>query len=139
MFDLTNRQSFLNITRCQCYKTFYVRNLQIFVLSESVCRTKPEKLTNDKHSSSLRKSVIYGKKIYNIRPRCQCYNTFYVRNLQIFVLSESVCQTRPEKLTNDNHSSLLRKSVIYGKRSFITLGPGVNDIKPFTSVIYKSL
>ncbi len=47
MFDLTNRQSFLNITRCQYYKTFYARNLQIFLLSESVCQTKPEKpMTN---------------------------------------------------------------------------------------------
>jgi hypothetical protein len=32
--------------------------------------------------------------------------------------------TGPEKLTNEKHSSLLRKSVIYGQKSFITLGPG---------------
>jgi hypothetical protein len=30
----------------------------------------------------------------------------------------------PEKLTNDKHSSLLQKSVIYGPKSFITMGPG---------------
>jgi hypothetical protein len=30
-----------------------------------------------------------------------------------------------KKLTNDKHSSLLRKSVIYGQKSFITLGPGL--------------
>ena len=30
-----------------------------------------------------------------------------------------------KKLTNDKHSSLLRKSVIYGQKSFITLAIGV--------------
>jgi hypothetical protein len=29
-----------------------------------------------------------------------------------------------QKHTNDKHSSLLRKSVIYGQKSFMTLGPG---------------
>ncbi len=29
-----------------------------------------------------------------------------------------------KKLTNDKHSSLLRDSVIYGQKSFITLRPG---------------
>ncbi len=28
-------------TRGQCYKTFYSRNLQIFVMSQSVCHSKP--------------------------------------------------------------------------------------------------
>jgi hypothetical protein len=28
------------------------------------------------------------------------------------------------KLTNNKHSSLLRESIIYGQKSFITLGPG---------------
>ncbi len=50
----------------------------------------------------------------------QCYKTFFVSDLRIFALSQSVFQTRLEKLTNDKHSSLLRKSVIYGQKSFIT-------------------
>jgi len=29
-----------------------------------------------------------------------------------------------KELTNDKRSSLLRKTVIYGQKSFITLGPG---------------
>jgi hypothetical protein len=45
-------------TWSQFYKTFYGRNLRFFALSESVYKTKLEKLTNGKHSSLLRKSVI---------------------------------------------------------------------------------
>ncbi len=59
-------------------------------------------------------------------PSGQFYKTFFVRDLHIFLLSQSVCQTRPQKLTNDKHSSLLWKPVIYGQKSFITLGPGAN-------------
>ncbi len=50
---------------------------------------------------------------------------FFVRDVRIFILNLSVCLTRLEKLTKDKHSSLLRRSVIYGQKSFITLGPGV--------------
>ena len=60
-------------------------------------------------------------KFCNIGPRGQCYKTI-VCDLQIFVLS--VCQTRPEKLTNDKRSSLLWESVIYGQKSFIESVPG---------------
>jgi hypothetical protein len=41
-----------------------------------------------------------------------------------------------KKLTNDKHSSLLRKSVIYGQKSFITLDPGANLTKLYTDVNY---
>ncbi len=37
-----------------------------------------------------------------------------------------------EKLTNDKHSSLLRKYVIYGQKSFITMGPGPSPTKSST-------
>ncbi len=43
-------------------------------------------------------------------------------------------QTRLERLAMDKHSSLLRKSVNYGQKSFTTLGPGVDVIKLFSSV-----
>ncbi len=29
-----------NFARCQCYNTFYVRNLRIFIISQSVCHWK---------------------------------------------------------------------------------------------------
>jgi hypothetical protein len=54
----------------------------------------------------------------------QCYKSFSVHDLQIFILSQSVCYTRPEKLTSYKDSTLLQKSEIYGQKSFITLGPG---------------
>jgi hypothetical protein len=55
-------------------------------------------------------------------PWGQCYKTFSVRDLQIFAQSSSVSQTRPEKLTNDKHSNLSRKSVIYGQKKFYNIG-----------------
>ncbi len=59
------------LPRGQCYKTFSVSDLQIFVLSKRVSQTRPEKLTYDKPSSLLEKSEIYRqKKFYNIWPRC---------------------------------------------------------------------
>ncbi len=44
-------------------------------------------------------------------------------DLRIFIPRQSVCQARLEELKYDAHSSLLRKSVFYGQKSFITLGP----------------
>jgi hypothetical protein len=38
----------------QCYKTFYGRNLRIFVLSYSVCKNSFENLVRDTHSNFLR-------------------------------------------------------------------------------------
>jgi hypothetical protein len=39
--------------------------------------------------------------------------------------------------SSNKHSSLLRKSVNHGQKSFITLDPGDNVIKLFTSVNTK--
>ncbi len=44
------------------------------------------KASGDKHSSLLRKFV----KSFIISPRVQCYKTFNVRNLRMFVTSQSV-------------------------------------------------
>jgi hypothetical protein len=53
--------------------------------------TRLEMLARDKHSSLLRKFVIYDCKwFYNIGAKRQCYKKF-VRNLLIFVLSLNVC------------------------------------------------
>ncbi len=54
----------------------------------------------------------------------QCYKTFYVRNLRTFALSQSVCQPPVEKFFKVKHTTLLRKCIIYGQKSFITLAPG---------------
>jgi hypothetical protein len=45
---------------------------------------------------------------------------FFVRNFE-FSKEASVCWTSLEKLTRDKHSSLLRKLVNDGQKSFITL------------------
>jgi hypothetical protein len=51
-------------TRAQYYKTFYGRNLRIFVLSSSLLHSSLL------HSSLLQKSVNYGcKKFYSTGPR----------------------------------------------------------------------
>ncbi len=47
----------------------------------------------------------------------------FVRNLRVFLQSQSVCQTRLEKLTRDKYSRLLRKIVKCGLKSFKTLAP----------------
>jgi hypothetical protein len=62
-------------------------------------------------------------RLFCVKIRGQCYKTFSVCKLQIFVLSWSVCYIRMEKLTKDKYSSLLRKYIFYGQKSFITLGP----------------
>ncbi len=57
--------------------------LRIFVISQSVCETRLEKLARDKHSSLLRKLVDNGqKKFYNFEPWAQCYETFCNVNLK---------------------------------------------------------
>jgi hypothetical protein len=82
------------------------------------------KYLTDKCTSLLRTFLNYGRKKFdNTGPSDQCYITFFVHDLRIFVLSYSVCQTRLEKLTNEKHSSLLRKSVIYIRKKFYNTGP----------------
>ncbi len=70
-----------------------------------------------------------GNMFYNIESWAQCYKTSFVCDLHIFVLNQSVLLHYPEKLTNDKHSSLLRKFVIYRQKSFITLTPVACTIK----------
>ncbi len=54
----------------------------------------------------------------------QCYKTFCP--LFTDFRTELDCSNRRENLTNDKHS-LLRKSVIYGQKSFTKLGPEVTS------------
>jgi hypothetical protein len=55
------------MARAQGYKTFYGRNLLIFIQTQTVCYNMLKKLVRDKRSSSIRNFVNYGrKKFYNI-------------------------------------------------------------------------
>ncbi len=59
----------LTSTGGQCCKTFFVRNLRIFIISLSVCPWQAFQAWSNKHSSLLQKSINYGqKKFYNIGP-----------------------------------------------------------------------
>ncbi len=50
-----------------------------------------EKLVTEKRSSLLEKFITYGRKTFsNIGPWSQCFKSFFVCNLQIFVISLSV-------------------------------------------------
>ncbi len=85
-------------TRGQCYKTFLVRDLRIFILSQSVCYTRLKKLARYKTLQFLQKFVNYRqKKFYNIGPRL-------------------------EGLARDHHSSLLRTFVNYALKYFDNIG-----------------
>jgi hypothetical protein len=66
----------------------------------------------------------------------QCYKTFYVRKLQIFVISYSVCHRQAFLVYYNKHSSLVRKYVNHEQES-LTLAPVPNVMKFFTSVIYE--
>jgi hypothetical protein len=59
-------------TRPPFYVTFYVRNLRIFVISQSVCPWQAFSAGLTKHFSLVQIFVKNGrKKFYNIRPRAQ--------------------------------------------------------------------
>ncbi len=109
----------------------FLSDLRTLVQSQSVCQTRLKQLAKDKHSSVLQKSVMYGQKSFiTLGPGVNVIEHFLC-DLWIFIQSKSVCQTRLEQLAKDKYSSLLQKSVIYGQKSFITLGPGVNVIEFF--------
>jgi len=78
-------------TWCQCHKTFYGRNLQIFIISWTVYPWQAFRAYSYKHSSFIRKLKNYGhKKFYNIGPWCQCHKTFFSCSLRMFINSLSV-------------------------------------------------
>jgi hypothetical protein len=81
-----------NDTRGQCYETVYICNVQIFVLSWSVCPWQAFPSQCNKHHILLPKLVNYGQIFfYKNDTRGQCYETFYVCNARNFVISWSVC------------------------------------------------
>ncbi len=76
-------------------------------------------LARDKHSCLLQKFVIYGrKKSYDIDTSGQCYKCYTLQGRLLTLPSSLIHQTRLERLTRDKHSSFLRNSVTYGRKTF---------------------
>ncbi len=94
---------------CQSYKTFYVRNLRIFVVSQSVCYWQAQLI------------LIFGGKARSLPQSgatescfsCVCFSFTHKR------------QTRLERAAKDKLSSLLRKFVNYRRKKFYNIGPGL--------------
>jgi hypothetical protein len=91
----------------QCYKTFYIRNLRIFIISWSVYTGK-----------FVQPSIIFVSKTraYPRRVPFSCS-----------ILGSGPCLThkhwiRLERLARDKHSSLLRNFVDYWRKNLTTLG-----------------
>jgi hypothetical protein len=55
---------FHNSTRCHSYKTFFVRNFRIFVISYSVCPLQAFPAYSNKYSILVQKFVNYGQKSF---------------------------------------------------------------------------
>jgi hypothetical protein len=94
--------------------------------------------------NSLQKN--YSKRLCEYCPWGLYYKTYYGRNLWIFVISYSVCLwpglarkywTGLERLARDKHSSLLLKSVNYGRNKFYSTGPWDWPRKTFYDRITK--
>ncbi len=112
---LDEEKKFSNLeTRSQCYKTLYVCNLRMILISQSVCplqafpaqsnicgvehhsrvgsclnhkhQTRLERLARDKHSSLLGSFVNYGrKKLYNIDTRLETAGAKRVSSTKLLI------------------------------------------------------
>jgi hypothetical protein len=105
-------------TWAQPCKTFFVRNLRIIVFVP--CKY-------------YQPSLMFVSKTRSL-PQSGASECCFIR-----VGSGLTCKhkIRLERLALDKHSSLLEKSINYGQKCFITLGPGPIVIKLFTAVIYE--
>jgi hypothetical protein len=71
-------------------------------------------------------------------PRGQYYKTVYGRYLLIFIISSSVCPCKPlqpslflrVRQVPNKHHNFLRKSLNYGRKSFIVQAPGALALVP---------
>ena len=112
------RKKFYNIDpRSQCYKTFFTRNLQMLIISKSLCHCKAFAVRSEltwvnlckigrllalitlsgKAYQGQKQTLLqillnyYCKKFYNIGHWTQCYNTFFIHNLQMLITSNHLC------------------------------------------------
>ncbi len=100
-------KKFYNIRSWPNYKTFYICNFWIFIITLSVCPwqdwqpvyclwSRPGAYPRAEHlkDSSIGQPPVLPTNIrigWKGLPGCQCHKTFYIRNLIIFVKSYSVC------------------------------------------------
>ncbi len=107
-----------NSCRGQSYKTFYIRKLRIFVISQSVCPWQAFPVQSDvlmfvDNSRSLHQS---GAPEWYFTQVGSCHTRKH--------------QTRLERLARDKHSSLLQKSINYGRKKIYRIGSCINQYEP---------
>ncbi len=103
-----NKNDCLNRTRAQCYKTFYVRNLRKFVISQSVCLWQAFTAQP------------------NVCQKCGAYPSGAPKRRSSLGQTLSITHkryTRLESLARGKHSNLLRTFVNYGRKKFYNIGP----------------
>ncbi len=82
------------------YKTFFVINLQLFVISQSACTWKAVKPQFNACGQNILELIHSGR---------------------LWPCPQTLDQA--EKFAGDQHSSLLRTFIYYGKKTFIKLSP----------------
>ncbi len=88
----------------QCYKTTYIRNLPLLVISQSVCPLLPNLMSADKAGT-------YPE---------LCFTRVGSG------LAHKLDRLGWRGLARNEHSSLLRKILIYGPKMFYDIGPGLS-------------
>ncbi len=102
----------------QCYKTYYGRNLRMFVISQSVCLWQAF-------------PVCCNAGAYPIEEHFRCSTLGQALGLA------HKQQTRLEKFARDKHSSLLQKFVNYEQKKFYNIGPRSHLSSYFYYLIYR--
>ncbi len=107
-------------------------NLQIFVISQSVCQTS---LAIDKHQLSTKIRKLRSKIVLYIATRGQCYKTFSVRNLRIFVMTQIICprQAFPAQ------PYVCRKGQKPTQVKNISIAPLQDKLQPYTSTLDQKI
>ncbi len=119
--DLTGRRDFTG--RSLHSETFYCRNLRIFVISQTVRPWQAFPVQSNVCGQGQGPTLEWStSKVVHLGRLCLTHKH----------------QTRLERLSRDKHSSLLRKSVIYGRKQFIVQAPGASTLKLSTELISYS-
>ncbi len=116
-------------------QNFFICNLHIFVLMFVGTAEKASQWPTLQIITKIHK--LRTKKFHNIGHRILCYKTLSIRNLLIFLISQSGCQTTLGKLVSNSHSSFLRKLINYRWIEFCKIGSWAQCYKTFLSVIFE--
>jgi hypothetical protein len=76
-----------------------------------------------KHQTRLEMLALKAQRKYNIDTSSPCYKICFVRSLRIFARRYSFSPRQAFPVHSNKHSSLVRKFINYGQKSFITLAP----------------